>query len=105
MRRRPLSVHTRLTLWYAGALVAILVVISALSYSLLAWSLVPIYAWLVVSIVFSVSWLLHRTVQMTGYGLVKTFLQGPAAPLWAGAADDDHVVRLRVPPGDASSPV
>jgi two-component system, OmpR family, sensor kinase len=39
VRRRPLSVHTRLTLWYAGALVAILVVISALSYSLLAWSL------------------------------------------------------------------
>jgi heavy metal sensor kinase len=37
--RRPLSVHTRLTLWYAGALLAILVVISALSYSLLAWSL------------------------------------------------------------------
>jgi heavy metal sensor kinase len=39
VRRRPLSVHTRLTLWYAGALLAILVVISALSYSLLAWSL------------------------------------------------------------------
>src|SRR3989454_3310501 len=36
---RALSVHTRLTLWYAGALLAILVVISALSYSLLAWSL------------------------------------------------------------------
>ena len=36
---RPLSVHTRLTLWYAGALLTILVVISALSYSLLAWSL------------------------------------------------------------------
>jgi heavy metal sensor kinase len=34
-----LSVHTRLTLWYAGALLTILVVISALSYSLLAWSL------------------------------------------------------------------
>ena len=66
---------------------------------LLAWSLVPIYAWLVVCIVFSVSFLLHRTVQMTGYGLVKTFLQGPAAPLWAGTAPDDHVVRLSVPPG------
>ena len=39
MRRGPLSVHTRLTLWYAGALLAILVVISVLSYSLLAWSL------------------------------------------------------------------
>jgi len=36
---RALSVHTRLTLWYAGALLAILVVVSALSYSLLAWSL------------------------------------------------------------------
>jgi heavy metal sensor kinase len=39
VRRSPLSVHTRLTLWYAGALLAILVVISVLSYSLLAWSL------------------------------------------------------------------
>ena len=36
---------------------------------------------------------------MTGYGLVKTFLQGPAAPMWAGTAPDDHVVRLPVPPG------
>ena len=36
---RSLSVHTRLTLWYAGALLAILMVMSALSYSLLAWSL------------------------------------------------------------------
>ncbi len=39
MRRLPLSVHTRLTLWYAGALLAILVVISAMSYWLLARSL------------------------------------------------------------------
>jgi len=39
VRRGPLSFHTRLTLWYAGALLAILVVISVLSYSLLAWSL------------------------------------------------------------------
>jgi hypothetical protein len=66
---------------------------------LVAWSLVPIYAWMVLSIVFFVGWLLHRTVQMTGYGLVKTFLQGPAAPMWAGTAPDDHVVRLPVPPG------
>ena len=36
---RALSVHTRLTLWYTGALLAILVVISGVSYSLLAWSL------------------------------------------------------------------
>jgi len=39
VRLRGLSIHTRLTLWYAGALFAILVVISVLSYSLLAWSL------------------------------------------------------------------
>jgi predicted acylesterase/phospholipase RssA len=64
---------------------------------LVVWSLVPIYAWMVLSIVFFVGWLIHRTLQMTGYGLVKTFLQGPAAPLWAGAASDDHVVRLPVP--------
>lgn len=36
----PLSVRTRLTLWYTGALLAILLVISALSYSLVRWSLV-----------------------------------------------------------------
>jgi predicted acylesterase/phospholipase RssA len=65
----------------------------------LVWGLVPIYAWMLISIVFFVGWLIHRTVQMTGYGLVKTFLQGPAAPLWAGAASDDHVVRLQVPRG------
>jgi two-component system OmpR family sensor kinase len=39
MTGRRLSIHTRLTLWYAGALLAILIVISGLSYSLLAWSL------------------------------------------------------------------
>ena len=39
MTGRPLSIHTRLTLWYAGALLAILVVISGLSYWLLARSL------------------------------------------------------------------
>jgi heavy metal sensor kinase len=34
----PLSVRTQLTLWYTGVLVAILLVVSALSYSLLRWS-------------------------------------------------------------------
>jgi heavy metal sensor kinase len=33
------KIRTRLTLWYTGILLAILVVISALSYSLLSWSL------------------------------------------------------------------
>jgi len=36
---KALSIHTRLTVWYAGALLAILVAVSAVSYSLLAWSL------------------------------------------------------------------
>jgi NTE family protein len=63
----------------------------------IAWSVVPIYAWLVISIVFFGAALVHRTVQVTGYGLVKTFLQGPGAPPWAGKASDDHVVRLPVP--------
>jgi heavy metal sensor kinase len=39
-RLRPLSIRTRLTAWYAGILLAILVLISALSYSLLRWHLV-----------------------------------------------------------------
>src|SRR5207244_1311540 len=38
-RVKPLSLRARLTLWYAGVLVAILVVVSALSYSVLRWSL------------------------------------------------------------------
>ena len=36
---RPLSIRARLTIWYAGALLAILAVVSALSYSALRWSL------------------------------------------------------------------
>lgn len=36
---RPLSLRARLTLWYAGVLLAILAVMSALSYSFLRWSL------------------------------------------------------------------
>jgi predicted acylesterase/phospholipase RssA len=66
---------------------------------LVLWSLVPIYAWMVLSIVFFVGWLMHRTLRMTGHGLVKTYLQGSAAPIWAGAEPHDHVVRLPVPPG------
>lgn len=37
--RRTLSVRTRLTLWYSGLLLAILVLVGALSYRVLAWSL------------------------------------------------------------------
>jgi heavy metal sensor kinase len=36
---RPLGIRARLTIWYAGALLAILGVVSALSYSVLRWSL------------------------------------------------------------------
>ena len=41
LRRRllPLSIDTRLTLWYAAAMLVILVLISGGSYSLLAWSM------------------------------------------------------------------
>lgn len=38
-RGLPLSVRTRLTLWYTGILLAILIVVCTLSYSLLRWSL------------------------------------------------------------------
>ena len=37
---RPLSIRTRLTLWYSGVLLGILIVITALGYSVLRWSLV-----------------------------------------------------------------
>ncbi len=36
---RPLSIRARLTIWYTGALLAILAVVSGLSYSVLRWSL------------------------------------------------------------------
>jgi heavy metal sensor kinase len=36
---KPLSIRARLTIWYGGALLAILAVVSALSYSALRWSL------------------------------------------------------------------
>ncbi|HEV8306558.1 MAG TPA: ATP-binding protein [Methylomirabilota bacterium] len=38
-RLSPLAVRTRLTLWYTGMLLAILLVISGLSYAMLRWSL------------------------------------------------------------------
>jgi len=66
---------------------------------LVVWALVPIYAWIAISLALGVGWVLHRTIQITGYGLVRTFLAGSAAPAWTGAAADDHVVRLRVPAG------
>jgi heavy metal sensor kinase len=37
--RLPVSIHTRLTLWYSGVLLAILATIGALSYSWLRWTL------------------------------------------------------------------
>ena len=36
---RPLSIRARLTIWYTAALLAILAVVSGLSYSVLRWSL------------------------------------------------------------------
>jgi heavy metal sensor kinase len=39
-RLRPLSVRTRLTLWYSGLLLGVLIVISLLGYSVLRWSLI-----------------------------------------------------------------
>jgi len=38
VNRWPLTIRTRLTLWYTGVLLAILLVVSALAYSLLRWS-------------------------------------------------------------------
>jgi len=38
--RRPLSIRTRLTLWYSGILLGILIVISVLGYSVLRFSLI-----------------------------------------------------------------
>ena len=40
LRAHPLSIRTRLTLWYSAILLGILIVVSLLSYSVLRWSLV-----------------------------------------------------------------
>jgi predicted acylesterase/phospholipase RssA len=66
---------------------------------LLLASVVPIYAWMLLTVAFGGGWVFHRTIQRTGYGLLRTFLQNPAAPPWAGKADEDIVVRLPVPEG------
>jgi hypothetical protein len=66
---------------------------------LLLASVVPIYAWMLLTLAFGGGWVFHRTIQRTGYGLLRTFLQNPAAPPWAGKADEDLVVRLPVPEG------
>lgn len=66
---------------------------------LLLASVVPIYAWMLLTLAFAGGWVFHRTIQRTGYGLLRTFLQNPAAPPWAGKADEDIVVRLPVPEG------
>jgi predicted acylesterase/phospholipase RssA len=92
---RPLADHVGQVLsgdeTILGATVGTLVMV--------VWALVPIYAWMAISLVLGVGWVLHRTVQITAYGLVKTFLAGSGAPVWTGAAADDHVVRLNVPAG------
>jgi hypothetical protein len=66
---------------------------------LLVASVVPIYAWMLLALAFASGWVFHRTIQRTGYGLLRTFLQNPAAPPWAGKAPGDIVVRLPVPEG------
>jgi predicted acylesterase/phospholipase RssA len=65
----------------------------------LLWSVVPVYAWALICAVFFGAWLTYRTVSATGYGLMRTFLQSPGAPPWAGVDQGDHVVRLPVPAG------
>ena len=45
-----------------------------------------------------IGWVVYRTLQMTGDGLVKTCRQGPGAPLWAGVGSNEIVVRVPVPP-------
>lgn len=56
-----------------------------------------LYAWVVLGVVFVGASILHQSVRVTGYGLIRTFLKGPGAPPWAGTAD--KVVRLTVPDG------
>jgi NTE family protein len=56
-----------------------------------------LYAWAVLIVVFGGASILHQSVRVTGYGLIRTFLKGPGAPPWAGTADE--VIRLTVPDG------
>jgi len=43
--------------------------------------------------------LLYPTLGWLGHPLVRTFLQAPAAPPWAGCGENETVVRLQVPAG------
>lgn len=58
-----------------------------------------VYAWTVLVALFTAASVLYAPGRTLGYGLLRTFLWGPGAPPWVGAAEDDHVVKLRVPPG------
>ena len=55
-----------------------------------------VYAWIVLMALFVGAYFTYPTTRRIGYGLAKTFLQGPGAPPWTGAHENDHVIKLRV---------
>ena len=57
-----------------------------------------LYAWIVLVVLLVTASFTHATTRNIGYGLAKTFLQGPGASPWVGCHPDDHVIRLAVPP-------
>jgi hypothetical protein len=58
-----------------------------------------VYAWIVLTALFVGAYFTYAPTRSVGFGLAKTFLQGPGAPPWTGAHESDHVIKLRVPPG------
>jgi hypothetical protein len=65
----------------------------------LAALVLSIWVWLLGFAMFALLRIAYRTLGLVGYPLVRTFLQTPAAPPWAGRGPNERLVRLRVPDG------
>jgi hypothetical protein len=55
--------------------------------------------WVIVMATFLAGIHVWPTARQVGYGLARTFIANPGAPVWAGRDRTDYVARLRVPPG------
>lgn len=74
-----------------GFILGVLLTLAALALS--------IWVWLLGLAMFALLRVAYRTLGLIGYPLVRTFLQTPAAPPWAGRGPHETLVRLRVPDG------
>jgi predicted acylesterase/phospholipase RssA len=73
--------------------VALGLLLSIVALVLAAW------VWILGLGAFAILRIAQPTLALLGYDLFRTFLQTPAAPLWAGYGPNETLVRLTVPPG------